>query len=156
MRCYLHNDVEAIGTCTQCGRGLCPECAVNVGGKIVCKDCAARPAEPVRCPTPRKDPFIAAGLSLIGGLLTGSLLFSLGQLYNGQIKKFIILTLVNIFMGGIVAALYLGGSLLTIGVGLLCCLPVFLLPLIIYLYEIYDAYDTAARFNRGEVVCDWL
>lgn len=156
MKCYLHNEAEAVGTCIQCGKGLCPDCALNVNGKIVCRECAAMPAESVLIPPQRKDPFIAAVLSIIGGILTGSLLFSLGQLYNGQIKKFIVLTLVNLFMGGIVAALYLGGSLLTVGVGILCCLPVFLLPLFIYLYEVYDAYVTASKLNRGELVCDWF
>ncbi|WP_048197869.1 hypothetical protein [Methanocella arvoryzae] len=113
-------------------------------------------AEQAQYCLPRKDPFFAAVLSIAGGLLTGSLLFSLGQLYNGQVKKFTVLTIVNIFMGGIVAALYLGGSLITVGVGLLCCLPVFLLPVIIYIYEIYDAYVTATMLNRGEPAYDWF
>jgi hypothetical protein len=26
----------------------------------------------------------------------------------------------------------------------------------LYVYELYDAYDTAARINRGEPVKDWL
>ena len=157
MKCYLHNEAEAIGTCTGCGRGICPECSLTVNGKVVCKNCVSGLlAERVICPPARKDPFIAAVLSLIGGLLTGSLLFSLGQLYNGQIKKFIVLTLVNIFMGGIVAALYLGGSFLTIGVGFLCCLPIFLLPLLIYIYEVYDAFVTADKIKRGEPAYDWF
>lgn len=156
MKCNLHHEVEAVGTCTQCGKGLCPECMLTVNGKTTCKECAIKMAEQPVCLPQRKDPFLAAVLSLVGGLFTGSLLFSLGQLYNGQIKKFIILTLVNIFMGGIVAALYLAGSFVTIGVGFLCCLPVFLLPVVIYLYEVYDAYVSAVKINSGEPAKDWL
>ncbi|WP_424356623.1 hypothetical protein [Methanocella sp. MCL-LM] len=156
MKCYNHSTNEAAGTCTQCGKALCPECMLNVGGKITCKECAAKMAERPACAPPRKDPFLAAVLSLIGGLFTGSLLFSLGQLYNGQVKKFIILTLANIFIGAIVAALYLLGSFATIGVGFVCCLPVFLLPVILYIYEVYDAYVSAVQINNGELVRDWL
>ena len=152
----MHNEAEAVGTCTRCGRGICSGCTVTVDNRLVCKECAATLAGPVAYCQPRKDPFIAAILGIGGGLLTGSLLFSLGQLYNGQIKKFIVLTLANLFMGGIVAALYLGGSFVTAGIGLLCCLPVFLLPIVIYVYEIYDAYVIAEKINRGEPVCDWL
>jgi len=28
--------------------------------------------------------------------------------------------------------------------------------LILYAYELFDAYDTAAQINRGELVRDWL
>jgi len=30
------------------------------------------------------------------------------------------------------------------------------LPLALYVYELYDAYDTAERINRCEIVRDWL
>jgi fatty acid desaturase len=123
---------------------------------MVCKECTTALAEQAAYCRPRKDPFVAVILAIGGGLLTGSLLFSLGQLYNGQIKKFIALTLINLFMGGIVAALYLGGSVVSLGIGFLCCLPVFLLPVLVYVYEIYDAYMTAARISRGELAYDWF
>ena len=156
MKCYVHNDAEAVGTCIQCGRGLCPECMLNVNGRITCKDCAAQMAERPVYVAQRKDPFLAAVLSLIGGLFTGSLLFSLGQLYNGQVKKFIILTLANVFIGMIVAGLYLLGSFATVGIGFVCCLPVFLLPIILYIYEVYDAYVSAVKINNCEPIKDWL
>lgn len=156
MKCYLHNEAEAVGTCTRCGRAICSNCTLSVDNKMVCKECATALAEQTVHSRPGKDPFVAAILAIGGGILTGSLLFSLGQLYNGQIKKFIVLTLVNVFIGGIVAALYLGGSFVTVGIGFLCCLPVFLLPVLIYLYEIYDAYVTAARLSRGEPAYDWF
>ncbi len=95
-------------------------------------------------------------LALLGGLVTGSLLFSLGQLYNGQIKKFIILTVANACIGTIAGIIYVVGIFSTAGIGCLCCLPVLALPLILYLYELFDAYDTATRINRGEIVPDWL
>ena len=38
MRCYYHQDREAVGTCKSCGKGLCPECAVDLGKGLACRD----------------------------------------------------------------------------------------------------------------------
>jgi uncharacterized membrane protein len=154
LKCFIHGDVEAAGACTQCGRGLCPQCALNVDGKMVCRECVERMASKNVCAPARKEPFLAAVLSLIGGVLTGSLLFSLGQLYNGQVKKFIVFTLANLSIGIIAAIIYLVLSFATIGIGFVCCLPVFALPFVLYLYEVYDAYVIADKINRGEPVKD--
>ena len=37
MKCYNHHDQDAVGTCKQCYKGLCPSCAVDVGGGIACQ-----------------------------------------------------------------------------------------------------------------------
>ena len=37
MRCYYHSDVEAVGVCSNCGRGICAKSAVEVEGKLSCK-----------------------------------------------------------------------------------------------------------------------
>jgi TM2 domain-containing membrane protein YozV len=156
MKCYIHNDVEAVGTCTTCGKSICQDCAQTVDGRLVCKDCA--PYAPghtgSRVERDRKDPLVALLLGLGGGIVTGSLLFSLGQLYNGQVKKFIVLTILNACIGTIAAVIYILGCFTIVGI--CCCLPVFLIPLILYIYELYDAYDTAMRVNRGELIRDWL
>ncbi|HEY3272170.1 MAG TPA: hypothetical protein VGJ92_00330, partial [Methanocella sp.] len=97
MKCYVHNDVDAVGTCTSCGKALCKDCAQTVDGKIVCKDCkplvTGHTGSPITAD--HKDPLVALLLGLAGGIVTGSLLFSLGQLYNGQVKKFIIMSVLN-------------------------------------------------------------
>jgi uncharacterized membrane protein len=36
------------------------------------------------------------------------------------------------------------------------CLPVFILPLIVLVYAIYDDYGTAEKINNGHPVRDWL
>lgn len=40
MKCAYHPDVDAIGTCVNCGRGVCVECKTLLGGKIYCQPCA--------------------------------------------------------------------------------------------------------------------
>jgi hypothetical protein len=37
MRCFYHQDKEAVGTCKSCGKGLCSECAVDVGKGLACR-----------------------------------------------------------------------------------------------------------------------
>lgn len=156
MKCYIHNDVEAVGTCTTCGRAVCNECAQTINGKLVCKDCAQSVAGHTgsHLGVDHKDPAIAVLLGIGGGVFTGSLLFSLGQLYNGQVKKFILMTILNACIGIIAVAIYVIGCFTIVGI--CCCLPIFALPLVLYIYELFDAYDTAVRINRGELVRDWL
>ena len=37
MRCFVHHDQEAVGVCCVCGKGLCPDCAVDLGRAISCR-----------------------------------------------------------------------------------------------------------------------
>lgn len=41
MKCYSHPEIDAIGTCTNCGRAVCQSCSVNVADKIMCQKCLA-------------------------------------------------------------------------------------------------------------------
>jgi TM2 domain-containing membrane protein YozV len=160
MKCYAHPDVDAIGTCTNCGKAVCPACSMEVGGKLVCKHCAEIMA--TQCVTaqamPMKEPALALLLSLVGGLVSG-LAIGLGQVYNGQIKKGIILSVLNVSIWAIIVAAYVIVTVLTLGFGAFClpvlCLPMLISPLL-WLYAMYDAYMIADRMNKGEPVKDWL
>jgi hypothetical protein len=37
MRCFYHHDKEAVGACKSCGKGLCPDCAADVGKGLACR-----------------------------------------------------------------------------------------------------------------------
>ena len=37
MRCFYHHEKEAVGTCKSCGKGLCPDCAVDLGRGLACR-----------------------------------------------------------------------------------------------------------------------
>jgi TM2 domain-containing membrane protein YozV len=160
MKCYVHPDVEAIGTCTSCGKAICSTCSMEVGGKLVCKPCAEKIA--AQCVTAqaasKKEPALALLLSLVGGLVSG-LLIGLGQLYNGQVKKGIILCAVNIVLAFTVLFIYICAGIVTIpllGIGFICCIPVLFIPLGLWFWAMYDAYVTADKINKGEPVKDWL
>jgi len=37
VKCFNHSEVDAVGLCKSCGRGLCHECVSDVGMSISCK-----------------------------------------------------------------------------------------------------------------------
>lgn len=39
MECHNHPDREAVANCSFCGKAVCPECSVEIGGNVYCKDC---------------------------------------------------------------------------------------------------------------------
>ncbi|MDV0441717.1 hypothetical protein [Methanorbis furvi] len=73
-----------------------------------------------------KSPFLALILSFF--------IVGLGQVYNGQILKGI-----GYFITGVILALL---GLVTLGL-------LFFLPLIWWIWNMYDAYHTAVRINGG-------
>ena len=38
MKCYNHNDIDAVGTCKACSKGVCKSCLTDVGNGIACTD----------------------------------------------------------------------------------------------------------------------
>lgn len=38
MHCYRHQTQEAVGICKSCNKGLCSDCAVDIGQGIACKN----------------------------------------------------------------------------------------------------------------------
>jgi hypothetical protein len=38
MSCYYHHDRDSVGGCKSCGKSLCPECAVDLGKGLACRN----------------------------------------------------------------------------------------------------------------------
>ena len=38
MKCYNHTDLDAVGICKACNKGICRECAVDLGNGLACRD----------------------------------------------------------------------------------------------------------------------
>ena len=38
MKCFNHQSRDAVGTCKSCGKGLCPDCAVDMDRGLACRD----------------------------------------------------------------------------------------------------------------------
>jgi len=111
MKCYVHPDVESVGTCTSCGRAICSECAIDVQGKLVCRDCLA-----AREVTTRKyDPNTAFLIELVGGFFG---LLGIGYIYVGRTSDGI-LRLVLWIVYDIIAAITIT-ALIAVIVGVVC------------------------------------
>ena len=39
MECHNHPDKEAVANCSFCGKPVCPDCIMEIGGNVYCKDC---------------------------------------------------------------------------------------------------------------------
>ncbi len=65
MKCYYHPQVDAVGICKHCHKGLCTECAVDVGGGLACQtsnnDCQAEVKFAVQSFAANKRRYLALG-----------------------------------------------------------------------------------------------
>ncbi len=39
MKCFVHANVEAMGVCKTCGKGMCAECSAYSGHTGICPEC---------------------------------------------------------------------------------------------------------------------
>jgi TM2 domain-containing membrane protein YozV/ribosomal protein S27AE len=113
--------------CSNCGEEIdlnaeiCPKCGVRLIGPP-----KATPTKEYRVIVEEKSPGLAAVLSFF--------IPGLGQIYNGQIGKGLLLLVLAMLSAGLI--------IIIIGI-----IPY----LIIWLFSIFDAYSTANRINRGEI-----
>lgn len=150
MKCLNHPDVEAPDVCSICGKPVCAACAADFRGKVTCYDCI-KEGRTVEAAKPAADygPLIALILSFIGGLYGFP---GLGQIFNGQVIKGVILTGAVILTWLVLVAIVL----LTWGFGIFVCFPLAFVPMLIHLYAIVDAYLTGKKKQAGLHVKDWL
>ena len=45
MKCYTHQEIDAVGVCSVCSQGICEPCSVKLGGKLFCKNDADKAFE---------------------------------------------------------------------------------------------------------------
>jgi len=131
MKCYTHNNKDAVGQCGSCGKGICSDCAVDLNKKLFCRGCASsgNASASRNISLTRRDPGMAALLSFI--------FIGAGQIYNGQLGKFLLLWGINfaIVMVSIILMVVLIGFF-----------TIFLV-IPVWLYGIYDAYRSAKEIN---------
>lgn len=90
----------------------------------------------------KKDPGIAALISAVGLLIVAAP--AIGYFYIGNVKKGIeyLIAMWALTIG--VCIVYFGsaviGSFLTFGLSSLCCMPIFLVPLVFGLVILWDVY----------------
>ena len=113
------------------GKKYCSNCGEQIDEKAeICPNCGVRQPRPVTYQEPvyqQKNPGIAAVLS--------AFFVGFGQIYNGEIGKGLIF----------IVAYFVSILLMFIVIG-------FITTPILWVFGIYDAYNTAKRINAGEIV----
>lgn len=113
------------------GTKYCSNCGVQINEKAeICPDCGVRQPNSVHYQETvyqQKNPGIAAVLSAV--------FVGLGQIYNGEIFK----GLIFIF------AYFVSWVLTIVLIG-------FITTPILWIFGIYDAYNTAKKINTGEII----
>ena len=168
MKCAVHQDVDAIGYCRNCGKALCSVCARPIRDVYYCEDClagavgipAAPPAAapfapaatqygsvppPVAAPFPPVPPAPRTGASPAVAFILG-LFPGLGAVYNGEYNK----ALIHI----VVFAAMIVGLSSDLGAGADTALGLLLAGFIFYMA--FDAMRTAKAKQLGEASVDPL
>jgi TM2 domain-containing membrane protein YozV len=108
---------------------------VNCGAKIdvraeICPKCGVRVAPP---PAPARTEYVERKSSGLAAVLS-FLFVGLGQIYNGEIGKGILFIIIGVII--------LFTAIILIG---------FILYPLFWIYNIYDAYNTAKKINAGQI-----
>jgi hypothetical protein len=147
MNCANHPETAAVAYCRTCGKPLCQICQRPAQGTVFCQEHepAAAAANPYVAPPPSPyvSPYTAApgapspGLAFVLGLIPG-----VGAIYNGQYAK----GLIHVIILGLLISIMNSGAAhgMEPMIGLL-------IPLLFF-YMAFEAYHTASKRLRGEVV----
>ncbi len=137
MRCAEHPQVEAVGVCQVCGRGVCSQCQRSVSGRTICYSCMTELQRAGLRQEPSGQGFVkqqSGCLTFLLGLIPG-----LGHLYLGHTHKGLVLML--------------------LGVGLLYLFMVVPIALtlfgILVAYSAFDSLNTVRKISSGIPVSDW-
>lgn len=139
MNCKYHENLKGTNTCSVCGCWLCEHCALEINGRIYCKDCLKNEAKNKeifnnqKYPSSTSSPYIKPPVRKSGFLtIILSLCYAgLGQMYLGYLKRGLLIC--SIFTLGIFYS------------------EVMFFPIIIvtYFLSIFDALKLKNNLDRG-------
>jgi len=146
MNCANHPEIAATAFCRTCGKPLCQSCQRPAQGTVFCDEHAVvQAASPAAGYSPYTSPYAAPsnsgpspGLAFLLGLIPG-----VGAIYNAQYVK----GFVHVVILGLLISIGSSGAF-SGDLG-----PLFgLLIAMWFPYMAFEAYHTAAKRQRGEVV----
>ncbi|PCJ65377.1 MAG: hypothetical protein COA73_02565 [Candidatus Hydrogenedentota bacterium] len=91
MKCYNHDDVDAVGICKHCQKGLCKECIEEVDGSLACKVSCVEEVETLNYIVNRSKNMVKHAGSqwnpaIIGSFVFGVFFFGLGFRSEGMLS----------------------------------------------------------------------
>lgn len=115
MKCYLHPDRDAVGTCTSCGRPICSECAIDLQNRLVCRECLSK-GKVIAQSQNKHDPNTVFLIELVGGFFG---LLGLGYLYVGRTNDGLVRLIIWLLYN--VCAYIAITILISVFIGIACC-----------------------------------
>lgn len=138
MNCVQHNEKEAGVLCRDCGRPLCPDDGIEVGGDYFCRACLEKrvstgiPEVEKQLPARNVSRFWAFVFSLLPGA---------GYMYLGLMRR------------GLETLVLFFGSMFVAAFSHFDELMVFVLP-VLFFYTIFDTQQLATKIKEGYPVGD--
>ena len=141
MNCHYHSEKEAKQFCLKCRRPLCPECAVSVENRVICKTCVNKVIDSKRARIDwEKYAFLRNPKYLTTLLITACMLPGSSHMYMGLKKR---------------GLLIMSAFLSIIFISILFRFPLLnLLLILIYLMNFFDSLKLYKRIESGEKVED--
>jgi uncharacterized membrane protein len=148
MKCYLHEDRDAVGVCVSCNKPVCDECGVEFQGRLMCRDCLAsgEAGQLQSAEITDNDKMMALLAYIVTIIVPLVILLSesgkqrLFQRYHA-IHSLILsggLIIITVALSCTVGVVL---ELLTAGLGTCCLLPAILLPYVISIIYGVQAYQ---------------
>lgn len=71
MKCFEHPELDAVGTCKQCSKGLCSTCAVDLAMGISCHgECRQLVSQTLNLAKPKDAPIVlGAGFLIVSAFI---------------------------------------------------------------------------------------
>lgn len=137
MNCQMHPDRPVTAYCRTCGKPLCQECERLAQGTVFCEEHVPAQASPPLKPATIQPGTGSPGLAFVLGLIPG-----VGAIYNGQYVKGLVHVVILGTLISIVSSGGAGGFEPLFGFLIACW----------FFYMAFEAYHTASKRQRGEVV----
>ena len=134
MNCKYHNNKEAKFICEKCKRPICEECAVDVMGKKVCKNCITYSVFETK--PAHRDSLLEKFVFFCFAVVPGA-----GQMYLGLFKRGF--QLMVTFIAGITVLSYASME---------AFIPLVMIPT--WFYSFLDSYHLRKRIREGENIED--
>jgi uncharacterized membrane protein len=140
MKCYNHPETDAVGACVSCNKAVCSECGVEVEGRLLCREClAAGKGGPASSEITDNDKMMGLLSYVITFIVPVIILLSESskqrrfQRYHAihALIMGVALWTVTILLGTII-------SIVTLGLGSCCVLPLPYIPMIYYGIQAYQ------------------